>query len=81
MNESRFIGFPFYPPPEGAAKPSDRLTTGRLASIAEAERHRLFLKRLSLHGGGHHCALSIEELPDGAFAIVCLSHQDPDTDT
>jgi hypothetical protein len=32
------------------------------------------LQRMWVYVEGHYCEFSIDELPDGAFAIVCLSH-------
>jgi len=32
------------------------------------------LRNMRVHVGSHYCEFSIEELPDGAFAIFCLSH-------
>jgi hypothetical protein len=42
----------------------------------EAEMHCRDLNRMQAHVGPHYCEFSVEELPEGAFAIVCLSHPD-----
>ena len=40
----------------------------------EAEMHCRVLNGSQAHHGPHYCEFSVEELPEGAFAIVCLSH-------
>jgi hypothetical protein len=39
-----------------------------------AELELRILRDMRVHVGSHYCEFSVEELPDGAFAIVCLSH-------
>ena len=43
-----------------------------LRELAEPELR--ILRDMRVHVGSHYCEFSIEELLDGAFAIVCLSH-------
>jgi hypothetical protein len=43
-----------------------------LRELAESELR--ILRGMRVHVGSHYCEFSVEELPDGAFAIVCLSH-------
>ena len=43
-----------------------------LRELAEPELR--ILCGMHVHIGLHYCEFSVEELPDGAFAIVCLSH-------
>jgi hypothetical protein len=43
-----------------------------LRELAESELR--ILRDMRVHIGSHYCEFSVEELPDGAFAIVCLSH-------
>lgn len=43
-----------------------------LRELAESEL--LILCAMRVHVGSHYCEFSVEELPEGAFAIVCLSH-------
>jgi|GEM_PF-1856629 hypothetical protein len=43
-----------------------------LRELAEPELR--ILRDMRVHVGSHYCEFSVEELPDGAFAIVCLSH-------
>ncbi len=40
----------------------------------EAEYERGFLENSRVHVGEHYCAFSVEELPEGQFAIVCITH-------
>ena len=35
------------------------------------------LRGMRVHIGSHNCEFSVEELPEGEFAIVCLFHPDP----
>ena len=47
-----------------------------MASVEEAEGERQCLKAMKVRVGVHSCEFSIEELPEGNFAIVCLAHPD-----
>jgi hypothetical protein len=38
------------------------------------DMHFETLHNKRIHVGSHYCDLSIEELPDGKFTIVCLEH-------
>lgn len=40
----------------------------------EAEWRCAELQRSRIHVGQHYCEFSLEELPEGNFAIVCESH-------
>ena len=46
----------------------------RMAHHGLAEAERLNLEQMSVYVGEHHCDFSVEALPEGGFAIVCLSH-------
>lgn len=35
-----------------------------------------YLQETKVHVGEHFCMFSVEQLPEGDFAIVCLSHSD-----
>jgi hypothetical protein len=48
----------------------------RMSFQEEAKAELQILQGMKVHVGGHFCELSIEELPEGDFAIVCLSHPD-----
>jgi hypothetical protein len=45
-----------------------------LRGLAESELR--ILRDMRVHVGSHYCEFSVEELPEGEFAIVCLSHPD-----
>jgi len=40
----------------------------------EAQDQCRYLRTLRIRVGPHYCDFSVEELPDGGFAIVCLPH-------
>jgi hypothetical protein len=42
-----------------------------------AETELRTLAEMRIHVGPHYCEFSLEELPEGEFAIVCLSHPEP----
>jgi hypothetical protein len=42
-----------------------------------AEMELRILAAMRVHVGPHYCEFSLEELPEGEFAIVCLSHPEP----
>jgi len=46
----------------------------KMSTRDEAEMHCQDLNRMQVHVGPHYCEFSVEELPEGDFAIVCLSH-------
>jgi hypothetical protein len=48
----------------------------RTVSVYEADARRIFLQDKRVQVDGHRCQFSVEELPEGQFAIVCLSHPD-----
>jgi hypothetical protein len=43
----------------------------------EADGELMILRRFRVHVGSHYCDFSIEPLPEGKVAIVCLSHPGP----
>jgi hypothetical protein len=47
-----------------------------IVSEEEAKTECRLLQNMRVHVGEHYCELSVEELPKGTFAIVCLSHPD-----
>lgn len=47
-----------------------------VASREEANYQCRTLRGVDVHVGPHYCEFSVEELPNGEFAIVCLSHPD-----
>jgi hypothetical protein len=48
----------------------------RMESVEEAKAECGFLQGMKVRVGEHYCELSVEQLPGGNFAIVCLSHPD-----
>jgi hypothetical protein len=48
----------------------------RMQSLEEAKAECQCLRAMKVRVGEHSCDLSVEELPEGDFAIVCLSHPD-----
>lgn len=42
-----------------------------------AETELRILVGMRVHVGPHYCEFSLEELPEGEFAIACLSHPEP----
>jgi hypothetical protein len=50
----------------------------KIASLEEAEPELQYLRNCRVHIGSHYCEFSIEELPGGEFAVVCLSHPELD---
>jgi len=32
------------------------------------------LNQIQFHGGSHCCALTVEQLPDGEFGLICVCH-------
>jgi hypothetical protein len=50
----------------------------RIATLLLAQRECEILQGMHVKVGYHHyCEFSVEELHEGEFAIVCLSHPDP----
>jgi hypothetical protein len=50
----------------------------KIATLPVAQRECEILQGLRVRVGyHHHCEFSVEELPEGEFAIVCLTHPDP----
>lgn len=48
----------------------------KMEFINQAESECRILESFGVHVGSHSCRFSVEELPEGEFAIVCLSHPD-----
>jgi hypothetical protein len=49
----------------------------KISALESAQAELRILQGLAVHVGLHRCEFSIEELPDGEFAIVCLAHENP----
>jgi hypothetical protein len=51
-----------------------------MESVPQAEFQCNCLNSKRVHIGQHYCKFSVEDLPEGKFAIVCLTHPDaPET--
>ncbi|MBZ5511472.1 MAG: hypothetical protein LAN70_09925 [Acidobacteriia bacterium] len=51
-----------------------------LEFVRQAESECNNLNSMRVHIGQHYCKFSVEELPEGVFAVVCLTHPDaPET--
>lgn len=37
---------------------------------------KILNEHMRFHTGSHYCVFSVEELPGGLFAVVCLTHPD-----
>lgn len=46
----------------------------KLSHAELADLERMSLEKMNVHVGEHYCKFSVEDLNDGEFAIVCLSH-------
>ena len=76
---------------ERQKSPSDRLENTeveysrepvwRMPSLRLAKGERDLLCEMQVHVGPHYCEFSVEELPEGDFALVCLSHPDGEPET
>jgi hypothetical protein len=50
--------------------------TWKMEQRYQAESECIVLHNMRVHLGEHVCKFTVEEVSDGQFAVVCLSHPD-----